>query len=208
MSNTVCDLSFSISNGIVPLDHGYILYSALSNIIPEIHFTKTIGVHPFSGKKITNSKLLLTNTSKLKFRCKFDDIKLLSDFSGRIIKINDCEFRLGNAVVNILNPSASLFSRKVVITIPNLEKEIKDFDQFIKTYKQSIVKQLDNLNIKYDLNMLGRQRIYIKDKVILGFSIEVNNLSNSDSIILQENGIGGRHKMGCGIFKFSKKDNK
>lgn len=40
----------------------------------------------------------------------------------------------------------------------------------------------------------------IKDKMVVGFQVEVTQLTGEESITLQEQGIGGRRRMGCGIF--------
>jgi len=48
---------------------------------------------------------------------------------------------------------------------------------------------------------LGRRRVMrIKDKTIVGFQVVVAELTAEESITLQEHGLGGRRRMGCGIF--------
>ncbi|NJN00113.1 MAG: type I-MYXAN CRISPR-associated protein Cas6/Cmx6, partial [Phormidesmis sp. RL_2_1] len=42
--------------------------------------------------------------------------------------------------------------------------------------------------------------IKIKSYSVVGFSLIVTDLNAEDSIKLQINGIGGKHRMGCGIF--------
>jgi CRISPR-associated protein Cas6 len=45
-----------------------------------------------------------------------------------------------------------------------------------------------------------RRTLQIRDKTIVGFALEVGGLSIADSIRLQELGLGGRHRFGCGVF--------
>jgi CRISPR-associated protein Cas6 len=45
-----------------------------------------------------------------------------------------------------------------------------------------------------------RHVIRIHGKAIVGFSVLVQGLTAEESIRLQEEGIGGRGKMGCGFF--------
>jgi CRISPR-associated protein Cas6 len=40
----------------------------------------------------------------------------------------------------------------------------------------------------------------IRDRTIVGFSVLVQGLTAEESVQLQEEGIGGRGKMGCGFF--------
>ncbi|MBE8970222.1 hypothetical protein IQ277_29640 [Nostocales cyanobacterium LEGE 12452] len=40
----------------------------------------------------------------------------------------------------------------------------------------------------------------IKRFTVVGFGLEIINLSNEDSLTLLRYGIGGKRKMGCGVF--------
>jgi CRISPR-associated protein Cas6 len=40
----------------------------------------------------------------------------------------------------------------------------------------------------------------VRQYVVVGFGVEVTGLSDEDSIKLQICGLGGKRKMGCGIF--------
>ena len=70
-------------------------------------------------------------------------------------------------------------------------------------------KQIEELNIQADINLIAkkdgtpkRKTIRVK-QTLVGFGIEADKLSQSDSIILQEQGLGGKQKMGCGVFVWS-----
>lgn len=45
-----------------------------------------------------------------------------------------------------------------------------------------------------------RKAIKIKRYSVVGFGLEVADLSEENSIKLQEDGLGGKRRMGCGIF--------
>jgi len=45
-----------------------------------------------------------------------------------------------------------------------------------------------------------RRTLRIRDKEIVGFALRVEGLTAEESILLQEKGIGGRRRFGCGIF--------
>jgi CRISPR-associated protein Cas6 len=47
----------------------------------------------------------------------------------------------------------------------------------------------------------GRRRVVrIKDKTVVGYGVHVAGLNAAESLCLQEHGLGGRRKMGCGVF--------
>jgi CRISPR-associated protein Cas6 len=45
-----------------------------------------------------------------------------------------------------------------------------------------------------------RRVLRIKEKKVVGFPLRVTGLTAEESITLQEQGVGGRSKMGCGFF--------
>ena len=45
-----------------------------------------------------------------------------------------------------------------------------------------------------------RRVLRIKGFTVVGYSLIVSDLSDKDSVILQEVGLGGKTKMGCGFF--------
>ncbi|MCI5210102.1 MAG: hypothetical protein D3910_15200 [Candidatus Electrothrix sp. ATG2] len=48
---------------------------------------------------------------------------------------------------------------------------------------------------------IGKRRTFsIRRKKIVGYSLLVSELSAEESLALQEKGVGGRRKMGCGFF--------
>ena len=60
------DLAFSLlASEPIPADHGYHLYGALSRILPQLHETNGIAVHPIRGQQIGNRQLQLNDRSQL-----------------------------------------------------------------------------------------------------------------------------------------------
>jgi CRISPR-associated protein Cas6 len=52
----------------------------------------------------------------------------------------------------------------------------------------------------------ARKIITIDGRRVVGFSVRISNLSNDASMLIQARGIGGRRKMGCGVFRKSERD--
>ena len=68
-------------------------------------------------------------------------------------------------------------------------------------FQGEIDRQFKQLAIEGVFRVLKRRTFKVHDKQIVGYSLLVNGLSSEASIILQENGLGGRQKMGCGFFE-------
>ena len=61
-------------------------------------------------------------------------------------------------------------------------------------------RQLDIMGVMAALQLGERRTFRIKDKQVVGFEMRATRLDAHNSIKLQEFGIGGRRRMGCGVF--------
>ena len=69
-----------------------------------------------------------------------------------------------------------------------------------RRFDEEIARQLTGLGITVSA-MRGRRRVFrIKDKTVVGYGVRIAGLNATESLRLQEHGLGGRRKMGCGVF--------
>lgn len=210
--NPMIDLSFRISGDSVPLDHGYLLYSSLSKMNPDLHQADWLGIHPINGIPAAPGKLGLTQRSRLRFRIPSDNITRLIRLAGKRIALNyggrRSSLTIGVPEVYLLEPAADLFSRYVTIKLSETEKTDQPPNR--EMFSDAIKSQLEKMNVRGDVwiddvrdshdREYSRRVIHIKQKAIVCYSVYVRNLSDEDSLRLQETGVGGRRRMGCGIF--------
>ena len=184
------DLSFRLVGSTVPVDHGYALYAALSRVFPEIHEATTVGVHPVRGIYGGNGELRLSDASRLVLRLPEDDIRSHLKLAGRDLEVDGHVLGIGVPEVRPLLPAPRLRARLVTI------KGFLGEEEFL----EAVRRQLQQLNIECQ-PLLGRRRTFrVKEKQVVGFDVAAVGLPPEDSIRLQENGLGGRRKMGCGVF--------
>ncbi len=51
--NPNLDISFAlIGTSTIPADHGYLLYSAISNTVPALHEANGLAIHPIAGQLV------------------------------------------------------------------------------------------------------------------------------------------------------------
>jgi CRISPR-associated protein Cas6 len=193
----------------LPADHGYALFSAVSRILPWIHGHPDVGIHPLVGRLGGQRTILLDQRSRLSFRVPAGLIPGLIPLAGQVLEVDGQGLQVGTLSIRTLKPTTGLYSRLVVI------KGMLEPDTFF----QAAHAQLAALNIQGQLRLLRRQftrpadlsgsggqgewvrrTLKIKDKTIVGYSVEVLQLSPEDSLRLQSTGIGGRRRFGCGIF--------
>lgn len=213
------DVAFPVLGKQIPADHGYALYGAVSRVIPLIHVPEepegqcvghtqlwpevgiqTINAHPCGG-----CMLEIRPNSKLRFRIPSDRIDTLLPLAGMELEIDGAKFRLGAPKIEPLVPAVRLRSRIVII------KGFVDAAPFLA----AVTRQLHALGIagrpgipyRKDAPPPGgskspfvRRTVRIRDKVVVGYAVEVDELTAEESIRLQEVGVGGRRRFGCGLF--------
>lgn len=184
------DLAFRLNGSAVPVDHGYALYAALSRIVPEIHEAKAIGVHPIRGMYNGYGKLQLSDSSRLVIRLPDDKIRSYLKLAGKRLEVDEHPLSVGVPETRILPPVARLRAHLVTV------KGFLDEGEFLEAVKR----QLQSLDISCE-TLLGQRRTFrVKEKQVVGFEVTATKLTAEDSVRLQGNGLGGRRKMGCGVF--------
>lgn len=190
MSQPVVDLAFPLKGKAVPVDHGYALYSACCRIIPDIHGDGELGIFPIQGAYSGGENLLLNRTSRLTMRIPADKVGHFLPMVGRELQVGGCPITVGAPNLQMLRPSASLQARTV--TIKGFEEE--------GAFLEAMGRQLHPIAPCAEAAVLKRRTIRIAGKQVVGFKVLVRGLNAEESIALQEKGLGGRRRFGCGLF--------
>ena len=189
------DLAFRIKGTHVPVDHGYSLYSAVNHVV-DIHTAQAIGLHPIRGVYSGDGNLRITSSSRLIFRIPNEEIRIYLKLAGKRLEVDGCALRVGIPEVRLLKPTSILRSRTVTI------KGFMESEPFL----EAVNRQLYSLGISSSDVLLGERRTFrVKDKQVVGFELFVSGLTDEESLTLQTKGLGGRRRMGCGIFIKAKK---
>lgn len=204
------DVRFRITGDLLPADHGYLLFSAVSKIVPELHGDNAVGVHPVTGQLMGNRLIALTERSNLTIRLPADRIRQVLPLAGKTLPVAGYRILVGVPETRMLVPSARLYSRLVVI------KGFQDPSSFV----EAVQRQMDSLHSEGKAHLVEqphveesnrgrkegshapflRRTTRIRDKEVVGFALRVDQLTAEESVILQEKGIGGRRRFGCGVF--------
>jgi CRISPR-associated protein Cas6 len=197
----VIDLSFVLVGTTIPLDHGYALFSALCRIVPELHGDTKVGVHPIRGRQTAPGVLSLAEGSRLRIRLPSEGIAPYIALAGKEIELAGNHVRVGIPQVDGLVPAANLAARLVTfrnaLTSAALEEDVR--------------RELARLEIAGTAHLVPSTRpnwqgqplrrvLRVKDKKVVGYALRVTGLTAVESLRLQEVGLGGRRRMGCGMF--------
>lgn len=191
------ELSFEVLGQTLPADHGYGLYSAIAHSQEQIHNLEGVSIQTIVGIPDKLGMIHLSDRSRLRIRLPAEKVPLVYPLAGKQLTIGKHRIRLGIPQIFVLQPVAKLQSRIVTI------KGFQEPEPFLAAAQR----QLDTLqiqgNLAIPLNKEGetnRKAIKIKTYSVVGFSLEITDLNDEDSIRLQALGLGGKHRMGCGIF--------
>lgn len=189
-ADTIIELSFRLLGRTIPVDHGYALYAALSRVVPELHDAQELGIQPVRGVYAGGGVLHLAPFSCLAIRLPQDQIRPVLKLAGKIADVDGHALRIGVPNARALLPVANLRARLVTI------KGFLDAESFVEAAKR----QLHSLGIAREFLLGIRRTLRVKDKQVVGFEVAVTELTAEESLILQERGLGGRRRMGCGVF--------
>ena len=197
----VMDLSFVLVGATIPLDHGYCLFSALSRIVPAMHGDRRIGVHPIRGRQSAPRVLSLTDGSRLKIRLPSEELAPYIAVAGQELELEGHRVRVGIPRVEALTPSANLAAR--LVTFRHAIDPV--------TFEADVHRELTRMEIAASPQLVPATRpkfegqplrrvLRIKERCVIGYALRVFGLTAEESIRLQEEGLGGRRRMGCGVF--------
>lgn len=117
--------------------------------------------------------------------------------AGKSLTIGIHKIQLSIPAIRILQPYSVLKSRITVI------KGFSEPENFLEAAQ----KQLNAREISGRVTLLKdpegnpkRNTIKIKRFTIVGFGLKVEGLNEKDSLELQATGLGGKRRMGCGVF--------
>jgi hypothetical protein len=217
------ELCFPVSGSYIPSDHGYALYSALVKAAPKLHDEHCrVRIGCIAGVYVGNRTLQLEpGKARLRLRLGTEDIWAFQALAGKCLVVAGQSIRLGVPQLRCLVPAPNLIAHIVVIkaSSPRLDPAAKTSRAAVLTkrylapteFLAGARKQLDSLDIKGEpaipVHAAGshagearRHVLRVHDKQVVGFGLQVTGLTASESIRLQEQGLGGRGKMGCGFF--------
>jgi CRISPR-associated protein Cas6 len=197
------DLVFPVVGNRLPCDHNYHLYAALSRLLPCLHDgTLDYGLVPVTGRYVGCGELQLDPAwSRLRLRVSAEVVPRVLPLAGKSLKVLGANLRLGVPEVHALRPTSTLHARTVTI------KNATEPGPFLT----AVQRQLIDLGVRgrpeIPLAAIGkhpgeprRQVLRIKTSCIVAFSLLVHDLSPEDSSRLLTAGLGGRRRMGGGVF--------
>jgi CRISPR-associated protein Cas6 len=196
------DVAFPVRGEALPTDHYYALYASMTRQVRAFHDTRLdIRFAPISGEKGERGLIRPHERSRLRVRLPSELIGEVLPLAGRTLEVAGHSIHLGVPTVAPLSPVPLLAAKLVTF------KHSTDPGRFLNVARQ----RLDEMGIGGEpgipLTQKGghageprRQIIRVKGTRLIGFALQVNGLTAEESVRLQEQGLGGKKRIGCGFF--------
>ena len=197
----VIDLSYVVKCKCLPLEHMQELYESLSKILPPLIDDKFAGIHPINGSESgngwersndPNELIYLSRRQKMTIRISKDYLQDAEKLVGKTINVAGYDVELGKSSTKKLSDLPTTFCRSIMID------SRMDEDDFL----QWAFNELKSLDITVNKMMAGKERVVQLpnggERVTR--SLMVAELTQAESVRLQQHGLGEGRKLGCGIF--------
>lgn len=186
------DVAFALAGGPVPLDTGYTLFGALSRALgDDLHGAPWLAVHPLAGLPRPDGTLALRQgTHALRLRVDAEHIGRCASLAGGALHLGGADLLVGTSRVFTLRPARALVAR--IVTIKGfLEAE---------PLRGALHRKLDALSVRARVEIGRRRTVRVGGDVVVGFQVTLHDLDDPGSLLVQYAGLGGRQRMGCGVF--------
>lgn len=219
----VLELRFPVTGSTIPADHGYVIFSALCTLLPELRIEQEriqgLAVAPIAGRPVGGRRLALGPGSNLIFRLPASRIPGLLPLAGKTLPMpGNGALAVGVPETRAIVPCQSLYSRLVTIKVRGLKESAPDYHHaFLAAARRMATElglaaeQLDLVPRRRGVPVEGktgaradspwlRRTLAIKHRKIAGYALLARGLDPAASIALQAHGLGGRRHFGCGVF--------
>ncbi len=197
----IVDLSFVVKCKCLPLEHMQALYESLSAILPKLKDDKLAGIHPMSGSESgngwerssdPNQLIYLSRRQKMTIRISKDYLAAAENLEGQTINVAGYDVEMGKTSIKKLSDLPTTFCRSIMID------SRMDEDDFLRW----AFDELKSLDITVNKMMAGKERVvqlpHGGERITR--SLMVAELTQGESVLLQQHGLGEGRKLGCGLF--------
>ena len=185
----VVDVLYAIAGAALPKDHRFELMSEITRCLPWIEAENSVGIHHIRAARADDGRFLLPKRAKLVVRFPESRVAAAAALVGQELDVGGSILKVGAMVVRTLVPHGTLYAHFVAAG--------KDDEQAFLT---EINESLSDLKMPCKLVCGKRHAFSAGKRQVVGYSLMLHDLTLEHSILMQQVGLGGDRKLGCGIF--------
>jgi len=198
--NDIVDINFKIKCAQLPLDHAHQLSEAIIKALPWIEQDEYAGIHLIHGAESGNGWIRPTDPTELIYpsrrtlftiRTPREYVEDVQALDGKSINVCNTSIEFSKPSIRKLSKLTTIFARYV------LANEIEDEGRFLN----EMIALLEEKNIRPKKMMSGRTTtMQFPSKTLSTRSLMIDGLDVTESVLLQQQGLGPGRKFGCGLF--------
>jgi len=197
----VVDLAFQIRCPTLPIDHAYALSTVMLETLPWLADEEQAGLHLVHGASSghgwtrpedpSTELLHLSRRTRLRLRLPRHRLDDARELTGRMLEIDEHSMEVGKSSVHLLSAITTLFARYVIT------REAVDEGQFLEQVSGELASQ----GTPCRKMLCGITHTHeFPDGPVFTRSLMVAELDPEQSVRLQQLGLRGGRKAGCGLF--------
>jgi len=196
----VVDIVYQIDCRALPVDHAWALSQAVRTVLPWLEEEPSAGVHPIHVANSGNGwmrpenageLLCLSRRTRLVLRVPSQRVDTAQTLVGRQLDVAGHALRVEKATLRPLSSITTIFSRYVV------SAEGLDETAFL----QAALREMEALNVRPKKMLCGIEKVIATAcQPVHTRSLMLAELTQQESVTLQQHGLGPLRYMGCGLF--------
>lgn len=187
-ANEVVDVVFALQGGPVVLDYADQLWLAVLKQLPWLADEPGAGIHPLAGVSAGDAEIYLTRRARLTLRLPRHRVAAAAVMTGSRLDLGGAVL-VGDLTVKPLSQITTLYSPFVTVGLA-------DEAAFLPACQAALAADGISARLVCGKAHVGRGG----GGEWHGFSLMLFGLSIENSLRVQQQGLGGERKRGCGIF--------
>ncbi len=187
-SERALDVVFAISGPPLPLDHALSLWEALRGRLPWVADEPGVGVHAIRGS-VCDGALVLSRRTRFALRVPTHRREDAMRLEGQVLEVSGGPLAIGEARPRLLEPFPTLSAHFVATG---------EVDAL--AHQEAVEAMLAGRGMPLRF-ICGRMRtLSVGGAWRAGAEVVLHGLSAEDSLVMQEQGLGGERHLGHGLF--------
>lgn len=188
------NLIFPVTGTWMPADHGYGLYSALCHWHPIVKNLGDWQLITVNGIPSENGTIQLGDRSTMTIRTPSRNFHVFRQLSNLKFTVGRHPIQFGQFSLEQLTGVETLRSR--IVVIKQQEDHFRDRRDFYDVLQRS----MGRIGVWGRVKIGARRTIKIRRYNIVGYEVTITDLTPRSSLSLQMQGLGGKRRLGCGVF--------
>lgn len=181
------DIVFDIEGEFVPEGYAFALWHEVVRCLPWLDAEKLAGILPLRAAE-SGGNMLLPRRAKLVLRLPVELAPQARLLSGQKLDIEGSLLQVGAAREKPLKPHPTLHAQLVESTCGE------------EVFMAGIAEQLREMEVFCKMICGKRRTVKGAKRQIAGYSLVLHDLKPEGSLWIQQAGLGGGRRFGCGIF--------